>query len=81
MTNGVLRVCVWVLASLALSGNCLVIVWRLLYETDNKVVYRDGDMVTGEGKWGMEEVLWEREEKSKRDMIRWKTWNREKQEV
>ncbi|XP_045121392.1 G-protein coupled receptor GRL101-like [Portunus trituberculatus] len=37
MTNGVLRVCVWVLASLALSGNSLVIVWRLLYETDNKV--------------------------------------------
>lgn len=37
MTNGVLRVCVWVLASLALSGNCLVIVWRFLYETDNKV--------------------------------------------
>ncbi|XP_050712594.1 G-protein coupled receptor GRL101-like [Eriocheir sinensis] len=37
MTNGVLRVCVWILASLALSGNFLVIVWRLLYETDNKV--------------------------------------------
>ncbi|XP_069171156.1 G-protein coupled receptor GRL101 [Procambarus clarkii] len=37
MTNTVLRVCVWVLGSLALSGNLLVIVWRFLYHTDNRV--------------------------------------------
>ncbi|XP_045121352.1 LOW QUALITY PROTEIN: G-protein coupled receptor GRL101-like [Portunus trituberculatus] len=37
MTNGVLRVCVWVLASLALSGNLLVILWRLVYSSDNQV--------------------------------------------
>lgn len=37
MSNNVLRVCVWVLGSLALAGNLLVIIWRLLYHTDNKV--------------------------------------------
>ncbi|XP_069171358.1 G-protein coupled receptor GRL101 isoform X3 [Procambarus clarkii] len=37
MTNGVLRVCVWVLGFIALLGNSFVIVWRLLYENDNKV--------------------------------------------
>ncbi|XP_064080613.1 G-protein coupled receptor GRL101-like [Macrobrachium nipponense] len=37
MTNVVLRVCVWLLGVLALTGNFLVIVWRIIYHNDNKV--------------------------------------------
>ncbi|XP_071549649.1 uncharacterized protein [Panulirus ornatus] len=37
LTNSVLRVCIWVLTSLSLTGNLLVIIWRTLYHTDNKV--------------------------------------------
>nr|XP_027208488.1 G-protein coupled receptor GRL101-like [Penaeus vannamei] len=36
MSNIMLRVSVWVLGTLALSGNFIVIVWRI-YESDNKV--------------------------------------------
>ncbi|XP_068222848.1 G-protein coupled receptor GRL101-like [Palaemon carinicauda] len=37
MTNVVLRVCVWLLGVLALTGNFLVIIWRIIYHNDNKV--------------------------------------------
>ncbi|XP_037784587.1 G-protein coupled receptor GRL101-like [Penaeus monodon] len=37
MTNIMLRVCVWVLGTVAFSGNLLVIVWRFIYHHDNKV--------------------------------------------
>ncbi|ROT84377.1 G-protein coupled receptor [Penaeus vannamei] len=37
MTNIMLRVCVWVLGTVAFTGNLLVIVWRFIYHHDNKV--------------------------------------------
>ncbi|KAK7081397.1 hypothetical protein SK128_018117, partial [Halocaridina rubra] len=37
MTNVVLRVCVWLLGILALTGNFLVILWRIIYHADNEV--------------------------------------------
>ncbi|XP_068233656.1 G-protein coupled receptor GRL101-like [Palaemon carinicauda] len=37
MTNTVLRICAWILGTVALSGNLLVIIWRTFFENDNKV--------------------------------------------
>ncbi|CAL4078603.1 unnamed protein product, partial [Meganyctiphanes norvegica] len=37
MSNVVLRVCVWVLGVIALVGNILVIVWRTIYQNNNRV--------------------------------------------
>ncbi|XP_076044816.1 G-protein coupled receptor GRL101-like [Oratosquilla oratoria] len=37
MSNLVLRVCVWVLGSLAFSANMVVVVWRVMYKNCNKV--------------------------------------------
>lgn len=37
MSNNILRICIWVLGSIALVGNLFVIAWRLKYQTANKV--------------------------------------------
>ncbi|XP_064106954.1 G-protein coupled receptor GRL101-like [Macrobrachium nipponense] len=37
MTNTVLRICAWILGTVALSGNLLVIIWRTFFDNDNKV--------------------------------------------
>ncbi|XP_076069254.1 G-protein coupled receptor GRL101-like [Oratosquilla oratoria] len=53
MSNGVLRVCIWVLGFVALIGNSFVIVWRSLYSSENKmhsfliVNLAHGDLIMG----------------------------------
>jgi leucine-rich repeat-containing G protein-coupled receptor 8 len=37
MSNSILRICIWVLGSVALVGNMFVISWRAKYQTVNKV--------------------------------------------
>ena len=37
MSNTILRICIWVLGSVALVGNMFVISWRFKYQTVNRV--------------------------------------------
>uniref|UniRef100_T1IT58 G-protein coupled receptors family 1 profile domain-containing protein n=1 Tax=Strigamia maritima TaxID=126957 RepID=T1IT58_STRMM len=37
MSNIMLRICIWVLGLIAFTGNILVIIWRVIYRTNNKV--------------------------------------------
>ncbi|KAF7494318.1 Putative G-protein coupled receptor [Sarcoptes scabiei] len=37
MSNTILRICIWCLGSIALIGNLFVIMWRLKYQTINRV--------------------------------------------